>query len=141
MRSKDWNNILTGLLLAPIPLVVRAEIYLTENQASAVLFPAVKMKSQTILLTPQEAKRITQASGERVLDPKVRVLRGPHRETLFIDQVVGKHEFITYAVAIGADEKVTGIEIMDYRETYGYQVREADWRKQFVGKNNRDPLK
>ena len=40
MRSKDWKTILTGLTLAtPIPMVARAETYLTEDQAAAVLFP------------------------------------------------------------------------------------------------------
>ena len=27
-----------------------------------------------------------------------------------------------------------GIEILAYRETYGYQVRTAEWRQNFVGK-------
>ena len=34
-----------------------------------------------------------------------------------------------------------GIEIMVYRETYGYQVRNAEWRQKFVGKTLADPFK
>jgi Na+-translocating ferredoxin:NAD+ oxidoreductase RnfG subunit len=55
---------------------------------------------------------------------------------LIVDEVLGKHEFITYAVGLNADGSVKQIEIMDYRETYGYQVRNADWRAQFVGKTS-----
>lgn len=54
--------------------------------------------------------------------------------------MVGKHEFITYAVALNANGSVREIEIMDYRESYGYEVRNPEWRKQFVGKTTADPL-
>jgi Na+-translocating ferredoxin:NAD+ oxidoreductase RnfG subunit len=40
-----------------------------------------------------------------------------------------------------ADGHVRGIEVLVYRETYGYQIREADWRKHFVGKTAADPFK
>jgi Na+-transporting NADH:ubiquinone oxidoreductase subunit NqrC len=52
----------------------------------------------------------------------------------FVDQVVGKHEFITWALGVNADGSVKGVEILDYRETYGAEVRDPKWRAQFVGK-------
>ncbi len=55
--------------------------------------------------------------------------------------MVGKHEFITYAVALDASGAVKDIEILDYRESYGGQVREAAWRAQFTGKRYGTPLK
>jgi Na+-translocating ferredoxin:NAD+ oxidoreductase RnfG subunit len=55
--------------------------------------------------------------------------------------VYGKHEFITYAVGLNADGSVRQIEVMDYRETYGYEIRNAAWRRQFVGKRHGDSLK
>jgi Na+-translocating ferredoxin:NAD+ oxidoreductase RnfG subunit len=58
-----------------------------------------------------------------------------------VDEVVGKHEFITYAAGLTPDNKVQGIEILTYRETYGYQVRNAEWRRQFVGKTLAAPFK
>jgi Na+-translocating ferredoxin:NAD+ oxidoreductase RnfG subunit len=57
-----------------------------------------------------------------------------------LDEVVGKHEFITYAVGINEDGRVAGVEIVDYRESYGYEVRNAEWRAQFIGKSTADPL-
>ena len=51
-----------------------------------------------------------------------------------VDRVIGKHEYITYAVALTPDGAVRGIEILDYRETYGGEVRNANWRRQFTGK-------
>ena len=43
---------------------------------------------------------------------------------------------ITYAVAIDPAGTVRGIEILDYRETYGGEIRNPKWRQQFVGKRN-----
>ena len=59
---------------------------------------------------------------------------------LIVDEVYGKHEFITYAAAIDPDGAVIGIEIMDYRETHGGEVREPSWRVQFRGKRSSDAL-
>jgi hypothetical protein len=124
LRSKNWNKALTGLLLAPIPFVARAETYLTENQVAALLFPDIGMGTHWM-----------------TAGPHLRVLWGPRKEALFIDQVLGKHDFITYAVGIDAGGKVKGVEIMDYRETYGGQIRDKAWRQTFVGKTSKDPLK
>ena len=142
MRSKDWNRIFAGIALtAPMAYVAHAETYLTENQAANVLFPGVTLAPQWIDLTTEQIKAIAKASGEKPLEPRARVFWGPNREALIIDKVLGKHEVITYAVAINPDGKVKGIEIMDYREMYGTQVRDAAWRKNFIGKGPQDPLR
>jgi Na+-translocating ferredoxin:NAD+ oxidoreductase RnfG subunit len=57
-----------------------------------------------------------------------------------LDHVIGKHELITYAVGINADGSLRQFQIIDYREMYGYQVRELKWRDQFVGKTLADAL-
>ncbi|MEY4060284.1 MAG: hypothetical protein RL551_1542 [Pseudomonadota bacterium] len=48
---------------------------------------------------------------------------------------------ITYAVALNPSGAVTGIEILEYVESYGYEVAEEQWRKQFIGKTAVDPIK
>ncbi len=54
--------------------------------------------------------------------------------------MLGKHELITYAVALDAQGRVRGIEVLEYRESHGGQVRDAKWRAQFAGKSVADPL-
>jgi Na+-translocating ferredoxin:NAD+ oxidoreductase RnfG subunit len=61
--------------------------------------------------------------------------------TLMIDHVLGKHEIIDYAVAISPEGKVIQIEILEYRESYGYEIRSPKWRKQFAGKGASSALK
>jgi Na+-translocating ferredoxin:NAD+ oxidoreductase RnfG subunit len=55
--------------------------------------------------------------------------------------VIGKHELITYAVGLDAGGSVRGIEVLEYRESYGGQIRYDSWRRQFVGKKASDPVR
>ena len=92
-------------------------------------------------LTSVQRKAIEQASGVRVLHDEQRVWRVSGGGWFIVDEVVGKHEFITYAAGLNADGSVKQIEIMDYRETYGGQIRDQKWRAQFVGKTGQSTLK
>lgn len=55
--------------------------------------------------------------------------------------MIGKHELITYAVAIDPQGTIRGVEILDYRETRSGEVRDPRCRAQFVGKGSGDPLR
>ena len=54
--------------------------------------------------------------------------------------MLGKQLFIRYAVAIGADDRVQRVDILEYRETHGFEVRNARWLAQFAGKGPADAL-
>ena len=57
------------------------------------------------------------------------------------DRVVGKHLFIDYAVALTPAGAVHKVEILEYRESYGGDVRSPSWLAQFVGKTSGSALK
>ena len=58
----------------------------------------------------------------------------------FVDHVIGKHLYIDYAVALGADGRVRRVEILTSRESYGFEVADAGWLAQFVGKSSGSAL-
>jgi Na+-translocating ferredoxin:NAD+ oxidoreductase RnfG subunit len=58
----------------------------------------------------------------------------------FVDHVIGKHLYIDYSVALGADGRVRRVEILTYRESYGFEVANAGWLSQFTGKSNGSAL-
>jgi electron transport complex protein RnfG len=130
---------------ASIPAVAYATQYLSVEQAQRQLFPAAERFAPTQLQISGELRaRIAAESG--VADAaEPRVWRALRDDTLLgsfiVDEVVGKHELITYAVAIDAQGVVRGVEILDYRETRGGEVRDPRWRAQFVGKGPRDALR
>ena len=113
---------------------VHAEQYLTVAEAQTVLFPGQRFTAATFVLTADQARQISRLSGVRVRTNEVHAWRTESGEVFFVDQVVGKHEFITWALGIKADGSVKGVEILDYRETYGAEVRDPKWRAQFIGK-------
>ena len=117
-----------------------AAIYLSVEQAQKAIFPGVAMSPAGVKLTPEQRKAIEKASDLRLRkDPQIwRVAGGGW---FVVDEVLGKHEFITFAVALTAGGAVKQVEILEYRESYGYEVRDAKWRAQFTGKTARDPLK
>jgi hypothetical protein len=125
-------------LVAPSAYAVQ---YLTIDQAQQALFPGKTFASTPVKLANEQRKTIEQKSGVRVLRNEQPVWRVSGGGWFIIDEVVGKHEFITYAVGLSADGSVKQIEIMDYRETYGYEIRNEKWRGQFVGKTSRSSLK
>jgi hypothetical protein len=125
-------------LIAPSAFAVQ---YLNVEQAQNTIFPGKTFTFAPVSLTSAQKKAIETASGVRVLSDKQQVWRVSGGGWFIVDQVVGKHEFITYALGLNADGSVKQIEIMDYRETYGYQIRDEKWRSQFVGKTSRSPLK
>jgi Na+-translocating ferredoxin:NAD+ oxidoreductase RnfG subunit len=140
MRSRDLTWLSVGVI-APIAIVARADVYLSDEQAATLIFPGAKLARREITLTDDQITTIEKGSGETVRNKKLIAWVGQAKEAVFIDQVLGKHEFITIAVGIDAAGSVKGVEILEYRETYGYQVRNADWRKQFQGKDKTAHLK
>lgn len=56
----------------------------------------------------------------------------------FVDDELGQHEPITFAVRISADGVVERHEVLAYREAWGDEIRDPRFRRQFVGKTMRD---
>ena len=125
-------------LVAPSTFAVQ---YLTVDQAQRGIFPVKSFTAAPTKLTLAQRKAIEQASGVRVLRDEQQVWRVSGGGWFIVDEVVGKHEFITYAVGLNADGSVKQIEVMDYRETYGGEIRNEKWRAQFVGKTSGSKLK
>lgn len=139
-----------ALLAVPAALIVAAPgyaaDYLSVEQAQKALFPeAQHFIDAALQLSDEQRDAIEDRSGVRQRQKKQPVWRaeqdGKALGWFIVDEVVGKHEFITYAAGLTPDGQVRGLEIMSYRETYGGQVRNADWRIHFIGKTLADPLK
>ena len=125
-------------LIAPSAFAVQ---YLTVDQAQKAIFPGNSFLAAPVKLSGAQKKAIENASRVRVLKDEQPVWRVSGGGWFIVDEVVGKHEFITYAVGLNADGSVKRIEVMEYRETYGGEIRNENWRAQFVGKTSNSTLK
>jgi Na+-translocating ferredoxin:NAD+ oxidoreductase RnfG subunit len=135
MKLAGKSATLLAFLGPTIALHAYAEIYMSESDAAGAIFPGQSFVRKDIELTKSDIDKIEAASEQKIRSAKSKYFRSENKEVVFIDQVLGKHEFITYAVGIKPDGKVAGVEIIEYRESYGQQVRKPEWRKQFEGKD------
>lgn len=129
-----------------VPLVVVSSaswgsVYLSAEQAQQAIFPSAKFVQVPLRLTQEQRDLIHARSGVHEPFQENRVWSVADRGFFVIDQVVGKHELITYAVGLNLDGSVRQVEILEYRETYGGEVRNPAWRRQFVGKTAASPVK
>lgn len=118
-----------------------AKTYLTVEQAKQILWGAEHLEPKDVSLTPEQMKAIRKASGTRVRASQLQVWVTASGGWFIVDQVIGKHENIDVAVALTSDGKVKGLEVLTYRESYGYEVMDKNWRAQFFGKESSTVLK
>lgn len=119
--------------------------YMTTEEAQKILFPkASSFEASSFNLDQDKISQLKNLSRVRISQSQFaywNVRRGAIREGFFfVDEVIGKHETITYAVGFSLDQKIMGIEILEYRENYGSEIKDAEWRAQFVGKNSTNEL-
>lgn len=133
MRSKLVFLPLTGIVLAGGPAY--ATVYLSVEQAQARLFPGATFQAAPVTLTEEQVKVIEHASGVHVLSKQLKAWRVSSGGWFIADEVVGKHEYIPFALGLDAHGAVKGIEILEYREAYGDQIRNPEWQEQFLGRD------
>lgn len=132
------------ILILPVAAVVsiqpaQATVYMTVEQAQRSMFGEQELSPLVLSPSAADIAAIERESATRYYPGVVRVWKAP-TGYFFVDAVVGKHDLITYAVALAADGKVRQVDILEYRESYGGEVRNAAWRRQFSGRGHDDPV-
>lgn len=126
-----------ALLAVAAPAVyAEAKIFISVEQAQKKMFNGQSLKQTPVLLTEAQTEKMRAASSVRQQFRGERVWQAADGSWFIVDEVLGKHEMITYALAVNADGSIRQIEILEYRESYGYEVADAGWRDQFVGKTS-----
>jgi hypothetical protein len=116
-----------------------ALVYLSVEQAQQLMFGTRPLAPLPLLLRSDEIEAIERDSGVKVYPGTLRAWKADDGY-FFVDAVIGKHDLINYAVALSAEGKVRQVEILEYREAYGGQIRNERWRAQFVGRHHGDPV-
>lgn len=139
-------------IIAPISLVVFAPgsgyttQYLTVEEAQRISFAeASSFQEAHLLFKPEQISQIEELIGKEISvkgQQLWKALKGDQLLGYFvIDYVIGKHLTIDYAIALNPDFTVKQIEILQYREEYGDEIKDPNWLRQFVGKDKNSPLK
>jgi hypothetical protein len=131
--------VLLPLAAAAVCQPVQATTYLSVEQAQQQLFGDQALTPMPLALNAADIATIERESGTRYFAGATRAWKADSG-VLFIDAVIGKHDLITYALAVTNEGKVRQLEILEYREAYGGEVRTSGFRKQFVGRSHVDPV-
>ena len=135
MEALRWTALAVTLAACP----AYATQYLTAEQAQQLMFPAASaFKDASVQLSTEQMRQIEALSGLPARSVRWRVISAWQGDQLLgymvLDDVIGKVELISYAVGLGPDARIRQVEILSYRESHGFEIRNAAWRKQFVDK-------
>ncbi len=102
-----------------------------------------KVGYRKLVLTDAEAQELGKKIGAPVKREWVVYVAesdGKHDGYAIKDEEKGMHEPIDFAVKFSTAGAVERIEILEYREAYGDEVRGDRFRAQFRGKTSSDPI-
>ncbi|MFM8517486.1 MAG: hypothetical protein ACKODA_06350 [Nevskiaceae bacterium] len=125
------------LLLVPAMAIVAAQYapayeLQTLEEAQQRLYPNAKLTPFEFKLSPEQ---FTQLKFEYKVPAFRPLFRGWKVESggwLYIDQVYGLNDIVTYLIAIGADGKCRGIEVLTCADGY-CDLYTPQWRNTLVG--------
>jgi Na+-translocating ferredoxin:NAD+ oxidoreductase RnfG subunit len=133
--------ILVPMAALTIVQPAQATTYLSIQQAQALMFPGETLTEDFRTLSDAQVSSIEKASDANVGGKQLRAWKSSSGGWFIADQVVGKHDFIPFALALDNSGAVKDVEILEYREAYGSEVTNPKWRAQFFGKNRQSQLK
>jgi hypothetical protein len=131
--------------LSPLAIVVAAD-YLSLEAAQKAVYPdADAFQEVVVQQTPQQINALLAAAGPQPPHGTIRIFTATRNATVlghvFVDEVIGRENLITYAIGIDADGALRNLEIMSYRESHGGEVRNPGWRAQFDHRDSLDQLR
>lgn len=126
-------------LLIPIALCAAAPCpaanYMTVEQAQAAMFPDATFTPSFVKLDDRQADRIIVDARANVLNRDIKAWKVSTGGWFILDQVLGRDDWISYAVGITAQGKIKQIEILECLDKYDGITR-PEWRAQFYGKHH-----
>ena len=141
MMLEGWRILpLAALAVAP----AYAAEYMTVESAQRAAFPDATAFVPVAINLSNDARShlagVAQPPGAR--DPRMWRARagGKLLGTFFADAVIGKQDYIVYALALDATGRVLRLDVLEYRETHGWEIRNERWRAQFTGKTTADAV-
>jgi Na+-translocating ferredoxin:NAD+ oxidoreductase RnfG subunit len=123
-----------------------AAVYATAEQAQHELFPdASAFEAVALNLSDTQLQEIARAAGPQAGHGALHVWTARRGTTVlghvFIDEVIGREDFITYAVGVRADGRLLPVRVLEYRESHGGEIRNARWLAQFDGRSTVQQLR
>jgi FMN-binding domain len=144
VRYPSRIPILLCAALSPAAIVVAAD-YLSLDAAHKAVYPdADAFQEVVVRQTPEQINALLALAGPQPPHGTIRIFKATRNGTVlghvFVDEVIGRENLITYAIGIDVNGALRNLEIMSYRESHGGEVRNPGWRAQFDHRDSLDQL-
>lgn len=132
-------RLVPAMVLASLPAARALDLQSLE-QGQQQLFPGRKLTPADFKLTPEQYARLKSDYRVPAMRPAVKAWQVEGGGWLYLDQVWGLNDIVTYLAAVSDDGRLLGIEVLVCAESYCEQYTPA-WRGQLVGRTagNWDP--
>jgi Na+-translocating ferredoxin:NAD+ oxidoreductase RnfG subunit len=136
---------IAALVVPPAQVAIAAD-YMSVDAAQRGFFAQADRFEEVVLaLNTDQKQAVTQLAGPQPPHRSLRAWKAMRGDDVigyvFVDEVLGRQDMITYAVAIDPSGKMTPIEVLSYRESHGSEIRGTAWRRQFDGRQGLDHLR
>lgn len=133
------------VVIGTASVVAADHVFLHEADAPHAMFPSsTRATRKTLELSDAELDGLGKMLGRRIESKSYPYLDvRDDRESLgsiFLLDVIGQTQPITFAVAVGKDGTVHDVRVMVYREPHGDEIEDHRFHKQFIGKTFKDPI-
>ena len=134
-------------VLATAPVnCASAAVYASAADAQRELFPdATAFEVVPLNLSAAQLQEIARLAGPQAGHGTLSIWAARQGATLlghvFVDEVIGREDFITYAVGIRANGQLLPVRVLEYRESHGGEIRNPRWLAQFAGRSNVQQLR
>jgi Na+-translocating ferredoxin:NAD+ oxidoreductase RnfG subunit len=123
-----------------------AAVYASAEEAQREMFPdASAFEAVALNLSTTQLQEIARVAGPQAGHGDLRVWTARQGASVlghvFVDEVIGREDFITYAVGIRTDGKLLPVRVLEYRESHGGEIRNPRWLAQFAGRSTAQQLR
>jgi H+/Na+-translocating ferredoxin:NAD+ oxidoreductase subunit G len=144
-RSIVASAVVTVLATAPLHCA-SAAVYASAEEAQRELFPdATSFDAVQLSLSESQLQEIASLAGPQAGHGMLSVWTARQGTSVlghvFVDEVIGREDFITYAVGIRADGQLLPVRVLEYRESHGGEIRNPRWLAQFAGRSTVQQLR
>ena len=133
--------------LAALAVPARADrVVLAERDAPKEMWPAAAgVTPRSLDLSPAQVAALGKALGLRISAARypyldVRDAHGAPLGVIFLLDVIGQSQPISFAVGITPDGTIRDVAVLVYREAHGGEIADPRFRRQFAGKREGAPL-
>lgn len=132
-------------LLAPPAWVVAADYMSIEAAQHALFSQADRFEEIVLSLNAAQKESVMKLAGPQPPHRSLRAWRALRGSVVlgyvFVDEVLGRQDMITYAAGIDHAGRLGALEVLSYRESHGGEIRGTAWRNQFEGREGLDHLR